>query len=295
MVLVTFLLAWVVRRRLDALNRWSADPVWRNWFRRGQVVRPGQEARITPGLLLVSGLALGAAGLEYLLRRYGLSLLCYPLELAGLLFLMGTPGWNPALQAYTRAWSRGDMQAAWRHIQGLLPAEERGAAVSPEAMHLALCRAMLVHVFDRFFLVAFWYVAGGLPLAIFARGLVALAEQWPQAAARPGFARLAGYVAWLPVRILSLTFGIAGDLGGWLRIARTRGWMAGEDTARVLMLSANAALTGYALDPARFSALHPDDWPRFADTSLAAVRGLLNRAMLVWMCGLALLVIAGLV
>jgi len=295
MVLVVFLLAWLVRRRLDAANRWPAEPVWRNWFRSGQVVRPGQEERLAPGLLLVFGLALGVAVLEYLLRDYGLSLLCYPLELAGLVFLMGAPGWNPALDAYARAWSRGDMQAAWHHIHNLLPAEERGTAVSPEAMHLALCRSMLVHMFDRFFLVAFWYVAGGLPLAVLVRGLVALAEQWPQAAARPGFARLAGYAAWLPVRLLSLTFGIAGDLGGWLRVARSRGLMAGEDTAGVLMASANAALTGFALDPARFSALHPEDWPRFADTSLAAVRGLLNRSMLVWLCLLALLVIAGLV
>lgn len=295
MVLVIFLLAYLVRRRLDAANRWPAEPVWRDCFRRGQVTRPGQEERLVPGLLLVAALAFGAAALEYLFRRYGLSLLFYPLEFAGLLFLMGAPGWNPALEAYARAWSRGDMQAAWRHIHNLLPAEERGAAVSPETMHLALCKAMLMQVFNRFFLVAFWFVAGGLPLAILARGLVALAEHWPQAAARPGFARLSGYAAWLPVRLLSLTFGIAGDLGGWLRVARKHGLMTWRDTAEVLMLSANGALTGFALDPARFSALHPDNWPRFADTSLAAVRGLLNRAMLVWLCLLALLVIAGLV
>ena len=57
--------------------------------------------------------------------------------------------------------------------------------MSPEAMHLSLSKALMVSVFQRFFLVAFWYVVGGIGLAVLARGLVALAEQWPQAPARP--------------------------------------------------------------------------------------------------------------
>ena len=138
-----------------------------------------------------------------------------------------------------------------------------------------------------------WFVVAGLPAAILARGLVALAEHWPQAAARPRFARLAEYAAWLPARLVSLTFGIAGDLAGWLKVAR-RALVSGRARlAEVLMVSANGALTGYALDPDRFSRLHPDEWPRFGGNSLSAIRDLLNRTMLVWLCLLALLVIAG--
>lgn len=59
------------------------------------------------------------------------------------------------------------------------------------------------------------------------------------------------------------------------------------------MISANGSLTGYALDPARFSQIHPDEWASFGERSLSAVRDLLNRSMLVWICLLALLVIAG--
>ena len=66
-------------------------------------------------------------------------------------------------------------------------------------------------------------------------------------------------------------------------------------TSQVLMAAANGALTGYALDPARFSRIHPDEWTRFGSKSLGAIRDLLNRSMLVWICAFALLVIAGVV
>ena len=64
-------------------------------------------------------------------------------------------------------------------------------------------------------------------------------------------------------------------------------------TNQLLMGAASAALTGYALDPERFSKIHPDEWAGFGGRSLEAIRGLLNRSMLVWICILALLVIAG--
>ena len=64
-------------------------------------------------------------------------------------------------------------------------------------------------------------------------------------------------------------------------------------TNQLLMGAASAALTGYALEPERFSKIHPEEWASFGGRSLEAVRDLLNRSMLVWICILALLVIAG--
>jgi AmpE protein len=153
----------------------------------------------------------------------------------------------------------------------------------------------MLAVFQRFFLVAFWYVVGGIGLAILVRGLVALAQQWPQAAARPRYLKACEWFGWIPVRLLSITFGIAGDLSGWLAEARPVITGISKKTSEVLMISANGSLTGYALDPGRFSRVHPDEWASFGGRSLSAVRGLLNRSMLVWICVLALLVIAGVV
>ncbi|MEX2473969.1 histidine kinase [Marinobacter sp.] len=293
MVLVTFLLAWLVRRRLDVTGYLSGDHLWLSWFQTGRKTTAGQESRLGRGLVKVVLPAILLMGLVWAAKESGWRLALYPLEFVLLLLLMGAPGWKPLLTAYSEAWSRGDMQGAWHHVKDALPANERGAALSPDDMHLSLCKTLVVSLFERFFLVAFWYVVGGIGLAFLARGLVALQDHWPQAAARPRFARIAGIANWIPARLLAFTFGLAGDLAGWLSEARALLFSPVASTDQVLMRAANGALTGYALDPARFSQVHPDEWPGFGGRSLSAIRNLLNRSMLVWVCGIALLVIAG--
>lgn len=93
------------------------------------------------------------------------------------------------------------------------------------------------------------------------------------------------------------------DVVGHLRDRRGSGRLAQEspdgarrlhkNVADTLMISANGSLTGYALDPNRFSQMHPEEWADFGGRSLSAIRDLLNRSMLVWICALALLVIFG--
>ncbi|NWO05522.1 MAG: histidine kinase [Alteromonadaceae bacterium] len=295
MTLLVLLLAYVIRRRLDGANRLSTDGVWRQWFSAYTRARAGREDALLPGFIRVLVPTLLLTGLWLLALDQGLRWALSPLELVALVLLMGAPGWRQVLEAYSQAWGRGDMQAAWRHIQRWLPAAERGEALSPEAMHLSLSRTLMTSVFERFFLVVFWYVVGGLPAAFLARSLVALAEHWPQAPARVRFARMVDVIGWIPSRLLALTFGLAGDLAGWSQ--KIRRVLPGfrQRNHQVLMTAADGALTGYALDPSRFSGLHPQEWPDFGGRSLTAIRDLLNRSMLVWICVIALLVIAGLV
>ncbi|QSP94219.1 histidine kinase [Marinobacter salinisoli] len=293
MVLIVFLLAYVVRRQLDYQNKLSSDHFWKQWFHLGRKVEAGHEAGISGGLALVGLPALVAGLVMVALDALGLGFATYPLECLILVLLMGVPGWRPVLHAYSVAWRQGNMRQAWASIQDHLPVQERHAGMAPDDMHLTLSRAFLLTVFQRFFLIGFWYVVGGIGFAVLARGLVALKEQWPQAAARSRFASLCEVVAWAPVRVLSLTFGIAGDLAGWLSESPLGARLFSKPSDQLLLLSANASLTGYALDPERFSQIHPNDWSDFGERSLSAIRDLLNRSMLVWICGLALLVIFG--
>src|SRR5690554_3159666 len=169
MILVVFLIAYLVRRRLDSLNAVSGDELWRRWLRRGSVVKAGQESGLLNGLLLVVVPSFLAFLIVYILTSYGWRIAAYPLEILVLVLMMGTPGWRQSVEPYANAWKAGNMQAAWHHIQERLPASERGAASSPEMMHLSLSRAMILAVFQRFFLIAFWYVVGGIGLAVLAR------------------------------------------------------------------------------------------------------------------------------
>lgn len=292
MPLLIFLLAYFIRRRLDSTGHWNVDPFFKSVFDR---VAPGSESEnVTPGLVLVGGTALMLIVLDWSVLAQGWSVLGYPIDFILLVLLMGTPGWTNLIRVYSEAWHRGDMQAAWHHVKDQLPASERGQAGSPDAMHLSFSAQLLSVVFERYFLIVFWYVIGGIGLALFARGVVALRDLWPQTAMRYRFALLAEIMAWLPVRLLSLSFGLAGDFSGWLKEGRRYLMTPSMNAHAVLLAAANSSLSGYALDPKRFASVHPDDWADFGRRSLRAIRDLLNRSMLVWVCFLALFVISGL-
>ncbi|WP_166264870.1 regulatory signaling modulator protein AmpE [Marinobacter caseinilyticus] len=288
------LLAYACRRSLDGANRLEMDSVWRHGFKWGARAPSGRESQSWLGVLIITLPALVLVGLDFTLRAASLTLLSFAADFLMLLLLMGVPGWKGHLTAYTEAWRRGDMQAAWHHVKDCLSFHDRGAAAEPEALHLSLSRRFMMAVFERYFLIMFWYLVGGIAVAFLVRGVLALRDQWPQAAARPGFASAASLLAWVPVRLLSFTFGLAGDLSGWLKGGR-RSMSASVAPEDVLLNGANSALTGYALDPGRFASVHPDQWPAFGARSFAAIRDLLNRSMLVWICVLALLVIAGII
>lgn len=295
MEFVVFLLAYVVRRKLDRADRFSDEIFWRKLLAPGHRVSPGKEARLAKGLLIIAvpTLLLGLG--EHFLQDTGWWMAVQLFAFLLLLGLMGIPGVGKILDEYTQAWRRGDMQAAWRRVNDFLPAAERGAASSPEDMHRTVSGTLIRLIFERYFVVAFWYVVAGVGGAFAARAMIALRDQWPQAAARARFARLADGVNYLPARLLSLTYGVAGDLAGWLKEGKSAALSFSLDNKHALVVAANSALTGYELEPERFSKLHAKDWPDFGDRSLAAIRGLMNRSMLVWICGLALLVIAGVV
>ncbi|SFM49911.1 histidine kinase [Marinobacter zhejiangensis] len=291
MPLLIFLLAYVARRRLDAMGRFDMDPFFSSMFKR--VAPDSGDDNGAAGVFLVAFAGLGLIVLEWTVASRGWSVLSYPVDLFLLLVLMGIPGWQGALKVYGDAWLRGDMQAAWHHVRDYLPPAERGQGVSPDAMHLSFSSQLLTVVFERYFLVVFWYVIGGIGLAVFVRGVVALRDLWPQPAVRDRFSLLVEIVAWLPARLLSFSFGLAGDFPGWLKEGRRYAFMPSVNARTVLFSGANSALTGYALNPKRFASLHPDEWLEFGGRSLNAIRDLLNRSMVVWVCLLALLVIAG--
>lgn len=295
MEFVVFLAAYVLRRKLDQADLFATDSLWRKSFSHAHSVTPGREASLFRGLLLIAVPTILIGIFEIVLHHAGWSLAIHPLALVLLLALMGAPGLGGMLDKYIASWRKGDMQAAWRQVCDFLPPAERGAASSPEHMHRALSKTLIRILFERYFVIAFWYVVAGLAGAFLARALIALRDHWPHAAARAGFGRLANGLNYLPSRLLGLTFGIAGDLAGWLKEGKSSVLSFNAEADRVLMTAANSALTGYELEPERFSKLHAGDWPDFGDRSLAAVRGLMNRSMLVWVCALALMVIAGIV
>ncbi|MCH8499566.1 MAG: regulatory signaling modulator protein AmpE [Marinobacter sp.] len=293
MQLLILILAYGVRRNLDAHSRLDAEYALRRLMALFARVPAGQESRVWPGLLLTGVLVVAVWLLDRSLQTSDWSAFSHVLHFLVLVTLMGFTGWKDRLAAYGDAWQRGDMHAAWYHVKDGLAAAQRGSATEPEQLHLAVAHRLIMLVFERYFCLIFWYVLAGPAAVVGIRLLISLRDHWPQESARRRYAVWVMVVSWLPARVLALTFGLAGDLAGWLQKGRRSLLNLGLSIQELLERAASSALTGYALEPGEFVRRHPDDWPQFGAQSLAAVRDLLNRSMLVWISLVALLVITG--
>ncbi|MEC8823462.1 MAG: histidine kinase, partial [Pseudomonadota bacterium] len=80
MSLVVFLIAYVIRRRLERADHLAGDEVWRNWFHRWGRVEAGQERSVWRGALLVVLPSLALAGAWALSSEAGYRYALYPLE-----------------------------------------------------------------------------------------------------------------------------------------------------------------------------------------------------------------------
>lgn len=293
MRVLVLLLCWFLRRRLDLAEVLAPDTLWRRGrtFLPEAARRPGTKVSAIVTLVYVVLILLIAIASFLLWQGLGAPATGV-LALALFATTTGMPGWRQPLESYAAAWQRGDVTAAWNHVQHLLPAQDRSRASAPETLHLLLSETLIVQTFERYFLPAFWFVILG-PVGVVAVTLAAgLRNHYPQENVRLWFGKWCGVLGWLPAQLLSLTFGFAGDLAGWLQSWRF-GQLSWKDYG--LFNAASSALSSYALDPAAFERHNTDQWTDFADRSLRAVRDLLNRSMWVWICLAALVSIIGLV
>ncbi|PAV25093.1 AmpE protein [Tamilnaduibacter salinus] len=293
MTFFAILLGYLIRRGLDASGRVGSDAVFRLWFSRMPPSRAGREHRAWPGVAILLGAVLLAVLIGFAFRYWHLSFLQWFFDALMIALLLGRPGWKQALTGYGQAWRRGDAAQAWREVQALLPASVRGDALEPRVMHLALCRQYLVQTFEHYFMLLFWFAVLGLPGLILSRLALALRDHWPHPGGRAVFERPVTLLAWIPARVLALSFGIAGDLAGWMSDRRQNLFRFGGQVEDLLFDSANGALSSYSLDPDGYQRVHPDGWPDYGARSLQAVRDLLNRSLLVWISAFAILAILG--
>src|SRR5690554_8211896 len=110
MVLVVFLLAYVIRQRLDRLGLLSSDDLWRSWLHIGTRSKAGKEGSLFLGLILVLGPAVLLAAQDMEAGYGGIRVVVYPVELTVQELTMGVAIWRPLRLDYTEACGRGATQ-----------------------------------------------------------------------------------------------------------------------------------------------------------------------------------------
>ncbi len=123
------------------------------------------------------------------------------------------------LCSYLEHWRSGDYQSAYHHAQQQFSSELEFAATDTNSLHLSCCRGLLYQWFEQIFVIIFWYLLAGPLAALFVR-LLSLYERNYQASKEGGL-QLLYLVEWLPVRLMALTYAIAGNFSQSFKILVT--------------------------------------------------------------------------
>lgn len=283
MAIISILLVFGAEHILGDAER-VREPAWFRVYSSGlaRIARAWRGWDGWPGALITLGLPiLALVLLQALLRRLDLDLIAVLVGLVVLFFSLGPKRLGEQAHAFmARAEDGGDggLDLAGA-ILGRRP-DDLGRASA------ALRDLLLEQSGERLFAVLFWFVVLGPVGALLVR-LAVFAREIRQGTGFADFAaRLAGILAWIPSRLLALTYGLVGSLDHSLE-----GWKAWRESGADPVLDAGRSFlreVGRGALQVAGDATEQDE-----PDAVAAALQLYHRALAVWLILLALLTLAG--
>ncbi len=150
---------------------------------------------------------LGLEALLLLFFRWEFGIFILAIELLALYIYL--ENWSPSdlTGKYYQHWCRGDVQASWLQLAGLLGLDRTDAITDSQSAHYAICQQYLYLSLTGFFAVLLWFIFLGIP------GLfLALWAGWQlRRRYRKYGTEVARLVIWIPARLLGFTFFIVGN------------------------------------------------------------------------------------
>lgn len=281
MSLIAILLGLVVERYLGALHE-LRNFAWLTHF--SQWVRshakeglPGYIATLTP-------IVLAPMILFWLLPGW----LDFALGLLLLIYCVGPANLTDQARAFIGAVERNDTEAAVWYAQQM--ATGQPLPNQPEQLCHHVTQTLLIQQNDRLLAVIFWFIVLGPVGAILYRCASQLRLQTRDDGTE--FASLARqfhhFLAWLPARLTALSYALSGSLtdtiNNWRNVASAGNPLWSDTNDRLL------AHTGMGALMLRDSVINGDDCTSQTEQALA----LINRALIIWVCVIAVMTIAGL-
>jgi AmpE protein len=214
------------------------------------------------------------------------------LQVIVLFVILGCPRLKSELQSYLHAWRAGDVQAAFLHAQNIGYSLDEPID-NPAQLHQRVWSEYLHQTFARYFSIIFWFMVLGAVGALFARLTNQAALNGQSPALQRFAARLDHLLQWVPARLLALTFALAGNFVASMRRSLNDLIDPFSQTWPLLTRAAEGALVGeITADPAAPVA-SLDAQREHEMKEMLRLRDLLNRSLIVWFAGLAVLVLAG--
>lgn len=285
--LIVFI-ALLVQNNLTLPQRSSQSRSFRGWLsfwlNRGFFARLPRHLKYV--CLVVVPAMLGGAAFFYL-EQFSWGLWAAIVEVILLLYVLSHVSFERHFEAYINDLKRGDTQGAYRCAEQHLALPEIHITDDVSTLNVQVIKVLLHRWFEYFFLMVFWYMVAdvaGVLLAWFsvqyARASDCDARAW----------RYLHFLEWIPVRLLGLTFGLAGNFVRALPVWRRFLWHTQASSAEVLYEVACSSLTHTG---------EAKEWHRVDEDAESAVAELKEwhylhlRSMSIWMVGIAFATIGG--
>ena len=244
----------------------------------------------------------------------GNGILVFLLELGVLLYCLGRGDLSAQIAVLESDIQRSDLQAAFHDAAVFNIGHRAVSADSAEGLFRELAATLPYRLFERSFVVVFWFFFLGAPLALAYRlfalhGDMQLGEtevllDEDQAgdediaealeAAVPNQAnKLLWYLEWIPVRFLALTLGLMGDFSQAISPLKELVFCPKTSTADVLRLCVLGALNRQSSGVSQEVSQEPDvaSSDTVALAQVGEIVALFRRSMTGWLVVIALLVL----
>lgn len=212
-----------------------------------------------------------------------------------LLYGFGRINFDQLLQNYQERVRTGDLEGAFRYISELSNDPDSHSVVDSETAHSFFCHYFIYNFFRRLFVVLFLYLLLG-PVMVLVYHL--LTCDWPAATEEAETrdtttdesASLVKILEWIPLRLVGLTFSLAGDFTCCFKELKLTFVDTDLTSSELLACYAFAAL-GEEREVDQSSSTGTED--KQAEQQLGQLHSLLNRSLIIWISIVALFTVYG--
>ena len=212
------------------------------------------------------------------LAQQGLGLFVFLLELVVLLYALGRGNLDTQIALLTSDLQRDDLQAAFHDAAVFNTAYREGSAESAEDLKEEVFAALPYRIFERSFVVIFWFFLLGAPAALAYR-LLALYGDLRLDSQDSRAAKWLWLMEWLPVRLLGITLGLVGNFSH------------AAGSTRQLVFSRSIGSGEFLRSAIKGGLQSKEAAPTLDAQTINDVVSLLGRAMTAWLVVIAILVI----